>query len=108
MSRYLGVNYKEDPRTFDGIRTDLAKELGDEKILVPVLKDAEGEWLKDSFEIALYVSRGNRFFLKRKVADISAGPDARPAQGQIPLPARCRREGVLPLCQLLGRHCTRS
>jgi hypothetical protein len=50
------VPFDEEPLTFDAIRNKLSKELGDEKILVPVLKNGEGEWLKDSFEIALYVS----------------------------------------------------
>lgn len=53
--RFLGVPYTEERLTFDAIRNDLAKETGDEKILVPVLK-SDGETLKDSWEIALYVS----------------------------------------------------
>jgi hypothetical protein len=50
------VNYTEQKLTFAGIRHELTKETGDEKVLVPVLKDGEGEFIKDSWDIAVYVS----------------------------------------------------
>ena len=44
-------------RSFDLIRTDLAKETGNDKVTVPTIKVAEGEYITDSWAIAEYVSK---------------------------------------------------
>lgn len=52
----LGVDYTPALRSFDLIRGDLAGECGNDKVTVPTLKTAQGDYVTDSWAIAEHVS----------------------------------------------------
>ena len=52
----LGAEYTPALRSFELIRGDLAEECGNDKVTVPTLKTAQGEYITDSWAIAEHVS----------------------------------------------------
>jgi glutathione S-transferase len=52
----LGLKATSAKRSFHLIRTDLAKETGNDKVTVPTIKVGDGEYITDSWAIAEYVS----------------------------------------------------